>query len=75
MEQTSDSVSLERFQFPRNVVLVLGGESQGIPAHILQIVDECVEIPQFGLTRSLNVHVSGSLVLWELRRQRILSNE
>ena len=74
VEQTSDSVSLERFEFAKRVVLVLGGESQGIPAHVLQIVDECVEIPQFGLTRSLNVHVSGSLVLWELRRQRILSN-
>jgi tRNA guanosine-2'-O-methyltransferase len=73
VEQTSASYSLEKYNFPRDLVLVLGGESHGIPAHILQIVDDCVEIPQFGLTRSLNVHVSGSLVLWELRRQRILT--
>ena len=73
VEQTSASFSLEKFDFPRNVALILGGESRGIPAHVLQIVDDCVEIPQFGLTRSLNVHVSGSIVLWELRRQRIAS--
>ena len=74
IEQTSASFSLEKYNFPRNVALILGGESRGIPAHVLQIVDDCVEIPQFGLTRSLNVHVSGSLVLWELRRQRIASS-
>ena len=33
-------------------------------------MDACVEIPQAGVVRSLNVHVSGSLLLWEYARQQ-----
>ncbi len=36
-----------------------------------QELDVCVEIPQFGIIRSLNVHVSASLLLWEYTRQRL----
>ena len=34
--------------------------------------DACVEIPQLGIIRSLNVHVSGALMVWEYTRQQIL---
>lgn len=34
-------------------------------------LDVCVEIPQRGVTRSLNVHVSGALLVWEYTRQRL----
>lgn len=40
-------------------------EKEGIPANVLPLADTCVEIPQFGVTRSLNVHVAGSLFIWE----------
>lgn len=69
IEQSSQSHSLLHYQFPRKCALILGNENQGIPAEILHLVDDCIEIPQFGIIRSLNVHVSGSLVLWEARRQ------
>ena len=29
------------------------------------MLDLCIEIPQYGVIRSLNVHVSGSILLWE----------
>ena len=32
-------------------------------------VDDCVEIPQSGLVRSFNVHVTGAVVLWEAVKQ------
>lgn len=38
---------------------------------LLQAVDYCVEIPQFGVVRSLNVHVSGSVLVWEYARQQM----
>ena len=38
---------------------------------IIQCLDMCVEIPQFGVIRSLNVHVSASMLLWEYTRQRL----
>ncbi|KAJ3117793.1 Tar (HIV-1) RNA binding protein 1 [Phlyctochytrium bullatum] len=71
IEQATNSVSLDKFRFPRQSLLVLGKEKEGIPAHILSILDYVLEIPQFGLIRSLNVHVSGSLILWEYTRQLI----
>ncbi|EEY65081.1 uncharacterized protein PITG_16548 [Phytophthora infestans T30-4] len=55
------------------MVLALGREKEGIPVEVLQLVDVCVEIPQFGLVRSLNVHVSGPLVLWEYTQQQLMS--
>ena len=29
------------------------------------MLDVCIEIPQLGIIRSLKVHVSGSILLWE----------
>jgi tRNA G18 (ribose-2'-O)-methylase SpoU len=34
-----------------------------------------VEIPQLGICRSLNVHVSGAVAIWEQTRQRIASGK
>lgn len=38
-----------------------------------QLLGACIEIPQLGKIRSLNVHVSGALVLYEHARQRLLA--
>lgn len=37
---------------------------------IIHILDACIEIPQLGVVRSLNVHVSGAIALWEYTRQQ-----
>ncbi len=72
LEQTAHSVPLERAVLPDRVVLVLGAELLGVPASILPEFDLVVEIPQFGVVRSMNVHVSAALLIWEYTRQRIL---
>jgi tRNA guanosine-2'-O-methyltransferase len=72
LEQTSNSSVLSNYAFPEKVVLVLGREKQGIPVEVLQLVDVALEIPQLGLLRSLNVHVSAALCLWEYTRQRLV---
>jgi tRNA G18 (ribose-2'-O)-methylase SpoU len=63
LEQTSSSQPLHQFQMPvgQKTVLLLGKEKEGIPVQFLQAVDQCLEIPQFGILRSLNVHVSGAV--------------
>lgn len=48
-------------------------EREGIPANLLQMLDVCVEIPQQGVIRSLNVHVSAALLIWEYTRQHLTS--
>ncbi|RLN15678.1 hypothetical protein C2845_PM02G40530 [Panicum miliaceum] len=69
LEQTAHSRPLDQFSFPRRTVLVLGREKEGIPVDIIHALDGCVEIPQLGVVRSLNVHVSGAIAVWEYTRQ------
>ncbi|XP_077438327.1 tRNA (guanosine(18)-2'-O)-methyltransferase TARBP1 isoform X2 [Vanacampus margaritifer] len=73
VEQTANSQSLQDYQFPERTLLLLGNEREGIPANLLQLLDVCVEIPQRGVIRSLNVHVSAALLIWEYTRQRLIS--
>uniref|UniRef100_A0A8C3ABZ6 tRNA (guanosine(18)-2'-O)-methyltransferase TARBP1 n=1 Tax=Cyclopterus lumpus TaxID=8103 RepID=A0A8C3ABZ6_CYCLU len=73
VEQTANSQSLQDYQFPEKTLLLLGNEREGIPANLLQMFDVCVEIPQQGVTRSLNVHVSAALLIWEYTRQHLTS--
>lgn len=47
-------------------------EKQGIPADLLSMLDMAVEVPQLGVVRSLNVHVSGALFVWEYAKQHSL---
>ncbi|EFA86070.1 tRNA/rRNA methyltransferase SpoU family protein [Heterostelium album PN500] len=75
VEQTSQSKNLATFQFPQKCLLLLGQEQNGIPAEYLELVDYCIEIPQFGVTRSLNVHVSASIVIWEYSQQQLNSKQ
>eukprot|EP00434_Breviolum_minutum_P041127 symbB.v1.2.036582.t1/scaffold5198.1/size29900/2 len=67
VEQTHTSVPLDQWKFSENTVILL--EKEGIDAELLPLLDACVEIPQQGQLRSLNVHVSGSIVIWEYVRQ------
>uniref|UniRef100_A0A1A9V5Z1 tRNA/rRNA methyltransferase SpoU type domain-containing protein n=1 Tax=Glossina austeni TaxID=7395 RepID=A0A1A9V5Z1_GLOAU len=48
-------------------------EKDGIPAPLLGLLDYIVEIPQSGNVRSLNVHVTAALFMWEHCKQHILS--
>eukprot|EP00658_Telonema_sp_P-2_P075980 TRINITY_DN6586_c0_g1_i1.p1 TRINITY_DN6586_c0_g1~~TRINITY_DN6586_c0_g1_i1.p1 ORF type:complete len:1153 (-),score=200.23 TRINITY_DN6586_c0_g1_i1:194-3652(-) len=73
IEQTADSESMATYQFPERAVVVLGSEGKGIPPGILPFLDVCVEIPQFGLIRSLNVHVTGALAMYEYTKQHLMT--
>jgi tRNA G18 (ribose-2'-O)-methylase SpoU len=75
LEQTADSVPLQRFRFPRRCVLVLGAERRGVPAPLLALLHATVEIPQLGVVRSLNVHVAGAVAVFEYTRQGLLEGE
>ncbi|KAI9277942.1 hypothetical protein BC943DRAFT_298425 [Umbelopsis sp. AD052] len=71
LEQTTTSTPLQEFDFPRKCVLLLGKEKEGVPAHLLQMLDHTIEIPQFGITRSLNVHVSASICIYEYTKRQL----
>ena len=71
MEQATNSISLQSYTFPQRCVVVLGNEQNGMPAAVLPLMDVCLEIPMLGVTRSLNAHVSGAMVLWQYTQQQI----
>ncbi|GBP83121.1 Probable methyltransferase TARBP1 [Eumeta japonica] len=71
-EQTSSSVKLNNFKFPEKSLLLLGQEKDGVPCDLLPLMDHCVEIPQKGYIRSLNVHVTAAMFIWEYVRQHDL---
>lgn len=51
-------------------VLVLGNETHGLSHAYRESCDEMVRIPMVGAATSLNVSVAGSVVLYEVLRQR-----
>ena len=71
IEQTDRSVLLGEADavLPDKTILVLGSESFGMPAAVLGECDVLVEIPQVGVTRSLNVQTAAAIVLFEYGRQ------
>lgn len=74
LEQTAHSCPLTDFTFPEKVVLVLGREKEGVPVDFLPLIDQCIEIPQFGVIRSLNVHVSAAVLIWEYTKERLAAH-
>lgn len=46
-------------------------EKEGIPIDVIQVLDVCLEIPQLGVIRSLNVHVSAAIGVWEYTKQQL----
>lgn len=70
IEQAEESISLENFKISKNekIALVFGNEVDGVNEHIMQMVDGCIEIPQYGTKHSLNISVSAGIVIWEISK-------
>ncbi|MFK7807041.1 MAG: RNA methyltransferase [Saprospiraceae bacterium] len=68
VEQTHESVSLLNFEFKSNekYALVFGNEVEGVSEEVLLLLDNCVEIPQFGTKHSLNISVCVGVLGWEV---------
>lgn len=47
-------------------IVVVGHETVGVSKEVLDMADKIVEIPMFGVNKSLNVHVAASIVLYKL---------
>ena len=70
VEQTKNATFLNNFEpLNKKVVLVFGHEVFGVSQEVIDLCDECIEIPQFGTKHSLNISVSVGVVLWEVWQQ------
>lgn len=71
IEQAENSTSLEQFEISTNdkYAFVFGNEVHGVDEEVMQIVDGCIEIPQFGTKHSFNVSVTIGIVLWDILKK------
>ena len=46
--------------------VILGNEVKGVQQSVVDACDGCIEIPQFGTKHSLNVSVTGGIIIWEM---------
>lgn len=68
IEQAKESISLNEFQIKSDkpIAVIFGNEVEGVSDDVMEIVDECIEIPQYGTKHSLNISVSAGIVIWDL---------
>ena len=67
IEQAKGSISLQDLALEkgRGYAIILGNEVKGVQQKIVDMCDNCIEIPQYGTKHSLNVSVSGGIVIWD----------
>ncbi len=66
---TKSSLAYTDFHFQKNDLLMLGRESSGVPEEVHAMADERITIPMQGKARSINMALSGAIVLGEALRQ------
>ena len=71
IEQAKGSTMLTNLQLDKNqkYAVILGNEVKGVQQSVVDMCDGCIEIPQFGTKHSLNVSVTGGIIIWELFKQ------
>ncbi|HBW79549.1 MAG TPA: RNA methyltransferase [Sphingobacterium sp.] len=72
IEQADDSVMLHQFE-PENdkkYALIFGNEVNGVDEDVMEKIDTCIEIPQYGTKHSLNVSVAIGIILWDFIQKR-----
>lgn len=71
IEQAKGSTMLTELELDpaQKYAVVLGNEVKGVQQSVVNACDGCIEIPQFGTKHSLNVSVTGGIIIWEMFRK------
>ena len=70
IEQSRESIPYNKAEYKFPIALVVGHETNGVSNEVLQsrMIDQIVEIPMWGVNKSLNVIVSLGIVLYEVMK-------
>lgn len=70
IEQAVGSTLLPDLQLDKSkkYAVILGNEVKGVQQTVVDVCDGCIEIPQFGTKHSLNVSVTGGIIIWEFQK-------
>lgn len=71
LEQDARSVPYDTFEYSFPLALVIGHETEGVSKEVLDMVDAIVELPMWGVNKSLNVMVSLGIVLYEVMKYKV----
>ena len=69
VEQAEGSTMLQDF-IPlnnRKYAVILGNEVKGVHQEVIDMCDGCLEIPQYGTKHSMNVSVTGGIIIWHFQ--------
>ena len=69
LEQATNSISMYDYSFTRCTALVIGNERSGLSEDILEIINDVVEIPVYGLPHSFNAATAASIAIYEYCKQ------
>jgi len=77
IEQAEGSVQLQDFEVDTNgkYAVVFGNEVKGVGEEVMQMIDACIEVPQFGTKHSLNISVCVGVVCWDIFRKMRLDTD
>jgi len=67
IEQAEGSTKLPTLKLDatKKYAVIFGNEVKGVQQSVVDACDGCIEIPQFGTKHSLNVSVTGGIIIWE----------
>lgn len=66
VEQVENSIKLDNFTAPEKSAYIFGNEVDGVDDEVLKYCEQAVEIPQEGTKHSLNVSVSGGIIMYHI---------
>ncbi len=69
LEQSTNSHNLYEYKFVAKSCLVVGNERTGLTDDILELLDDVVEIPSYGMPYSHNVATATAIAIYEYCRQ------
>lgn len=70
IEQNKKSVQYDEVEYSFPLALVVGHETDGVSQEVMDLSDEIVELPMWGINTSLNVMVSLGIVLYKAMEKR-----
>lgn len=69
VEQDARSVPFYKIEYKFPLAIVVGNETTGVGRDVLEISDMIVELPMWGINKSLNVMVSCGIILYEIMKR------
>ncbi|MDO7874562.1 23S rRNA (guanosine(2251)-2'-O)-methyltransferase RlmB [Hymenobacter sp. ASUV-10] len=74
-EKADEAVGAHEIDFSGPVAVLMGSEEDGISPELLRLADVKLKVPMAGQIQSLNVSVAAGIMLFEVARQRVTTEE